>query len=97
MKIINATKIEDCFDGSVIYEYKVDTSWSEENIFKLETFGKLEYFPDFPRPFFRVIDKSGLNIKGVGGADTCRVIFPKKLKEFYKSKFEVFFNFNKIV
>ncbi|MBN1292968.1 MAG: hypothetical protein JXB48_14095 [Candidatus Latescibacteria bacterium] len=81
MKICNKIKVEDCFDGSSVFEYFFNSAWSKNEIYSLECMGHLEYFPEFPRPFFRVIQKGGLQIKGVEGDTKCRVILPKKNRE----------------
>ncbi len=92
MKIVSSQKIEDCFDGSVIYEYIFDVVWDYKKLLVFKHFGELEYYKDFPRPFFRILNSSGLNIKGVGGGNSCRVIFPKKDRIILKDSFESFFN-----
>ncbi len=91
MKILEVKKVEDCFDGSTIYGYSFDEKWTRETIFQLKAMGELDYFPDFPRPFFRVRGKDGLQIKGVEGEDNCRAIYPQKQKEVRKQEFENLF------
>lgn len=88
MIIVTGKLVEDCFDDSAIYGYEFETSWTCEAIQGLRDFGKLEYFADFPRPFFRVIGSSGLQIKGVEGETTCRVIYPRENKEVLRRQFE---------
>lgn len=88
MKIACSKKVEDCFDGSMVFSYEFDGSWTYEEICRLNKIGKLEYFPDFPRPFFRLIAETGLQIKGVQDEKSCTVIFPKTDKEVVKSGFE---------
>lgn len=86
MRITAKKKIEDCFDGSSIYIYWFDTRLTAVFIRSLDFLGELEYFPDFPRPFFRLHSKEGLQIKGVEGEDNCRVIFPGKGREVIERK-----------
>lgn len=88
MKIMEIKKIEDCFDGSSVYGYTFDEEWSREKIFRLGSLGMVEYFADFPRPFFRIRGENGLQIKGVDGETNCRIIFPQKRKEEIKTAFE---------
>ena len=91
MRIIKAEKIEDCFDGSRIFLYSFEDCWNEVEINKLQKLGKLEYFRDFPRPFFRLITKDGMQVKGVEGDVSCRVIFPSDEQNVIKQAFEEFF------
>lgn len=88
MRIKEIKKIEDCFDGSTVYGYTFDEQWTRESIFRLECIGKVEYFSEFPRPFFRVRGENGLQIKGVEGETNCRAIFPKTRKEVLMKAFE---------
>jgi len=91
MKIIGADKLEDCFDGSVVFGYRFDEAWERETIMRLKSLGEVDYFPDFPRPFFRLRSKSGLQVKGVEGESTCRVIYSNEGKEVEKQSFEGLF------
>ncbi len=88
MNILERKKIEDCFDGSSVYGYVFDTKWTRETIHELRSLGELEYFPDFPRPFFRLRGEGGLQVKGVEGENNCRVIFPRQKKEVVQENFE---------
>ncbi len=91
MRIVSSTKVEDCFDGSVVYEYEFDATWDEDAVKDLARFGELEYFSDFPRPLFRVRSAGGMFVKGVSGSNRCRVIFSRKGKEEQKAAFEEVF------
>lgn len=82
------TRLEDCFDGSSIFEYSVNGKVCEELIFFLGNFGKLDYFPEFPRPYFRVRIDNGSEIRGVYGETSFRITYCRKCKEVYKLFFE---------
>ena len=88
MKITGVDKVEDCFDGTSAVRYSFDQAWNEESILSLKCVGKLDYFPDFPRPFFRVIEPRGMQLKGIAGEDNCLAIFPKEGREAIKREFE---------
>lgn len=75
MKVIQQRKIEDCLDGSFIREFEFDQEISREFIDKLGQGHALEYFPKFPRPFFRIEKKNEYQIKGVLSNVTIKVIF----------------------
>jgi hypothetical protein len=88
VKIVQSRKVEDCFDGSSVYAYSFDEAWNRGTIASIQVFGKLEYYPDFPRPFFRVRGCNGLEVKGVEGERNCRVVFPRRERETIKRQFE---------
>ena len=88
MKIISCKKLEDCFDGNSVYGYQFEETWTKESITRLKELGKLDYFPDFPRPFFRLVGEKGLQLKGVQGNRSCQVIYPRKDKEVIKERLE---------
>lgn len=52
MKLVEIKKLEDCFDGSIIFEYSFDENVEETFMKMLGQTGKLDYYPDFRRPFF---------------------------------------------
>ena len=92
MKITQTTKVEDCFNGSSIYRYSFDAAWSRESLRLLSDIGKLSYYPDFPRPFFRVRNNGGMEVKGVEGEASCLVILPSKQQDESKQRFEAVFD-----
>ena len=91
MKIEKCEKMDDCFDGSMIYGYTFGETWTRDTIMSLGSLGEVDYFADFPRPFFRVRGEGGLQVKGVEGEPSCRVIFPKTNGEALKLEFERLF------
>lgn len=80
--------VEDCFDGSSIYEYSVKGTIGKELILFLGSLGALDYFPEFPRPFFRVRIDNGSEIKGVFGETRFRITYSRGSKEEFKVFFE---------
>ena len=91
MKIVEVRKLEDCFDGSTVYGYAFDEPWDLETIQGLSCLGKLDYFPDFPRPFFRLCGDRGFQVKGVEGELSCRVIYPRNGREVLENRFKQLF------
>ncbi len=77
MKVVKFDKIEDCFDGSQVKELFLDEPISKEFIRHLGVLGKLQYFPDFARPFFKVDSPSRFSVKGVEGNQTMRIVLYK--------------------
>jgi hypothetical protein len=75
MKVIETTVVEECLDGVVIREVLFDGKIGVDFISGLEKLGKLEYFPHFPKPFFRVRKSGKYIIKGVEGSETCQIFY----------------------
>ena len=88
MRIISKSKVEDCFDGSSVYRYWFAERWTRASIQELRALGELEYFADFPKPFFRVCSKNGMQFKGVEGESSCQVVYPRQDKEAICRGFE---------
>ncbi len=84
----SSKKIEDCFDGSRIFEYQFESEIDSVFITKLGRLGKLEYFKDFPRPFFRIITAKGNQFKGVEGEKSFKAIFTRSDLESGKEDLE---------
>ena len=76
MRVVESRKLEDCFDGSSVRLYRFDGPWTPAGIVGLKPLGKVEYFADLPRPFFRLRTPRGMFVQGICGEDTCRVILP---------------------
>jgi hypothetical protein len=77
MIVSKVKQVEDCFDGSFIKEFILSEPSSEDFMRKLAKGRMLDYYPDFPRPFFR-IEKGGVwVIKGVEGSESLRVMFSR--------------------
>jgi hypothetical protein len=67
--------VEDCFDGNFIKEFELDTPLNESVMRRLAREAKLRYYPDFPRPYFRIERRGACTIQGVIGKSTFRVTF----------------------
>jgi hypothetical protein len=80
--------LEDCFDGSAVLCYCFDAPWTREDILALGALGRLDYFPEFPRPYFRLQTGLGLQAQGVQGECTCRVVLPRLGREQARCAFE---------
>ena len=91
MKIASVQQVDNCLDGVNILEYGFNDAWDRENIGLLSTFGRLEYFADFPRPMFR-LTAPGIQVKGVQGEKYCRVIYSRELGGPAREKFEKVFS-----
>lgn len=76
MRVTRVEKLEDCFDGSLVFRWHLDGAWDRARILALAPLGRLDYFPDFPRPYFRLRTAHGAQMQGVEGDSACRVILP---------------------
>ena len=90
MRLLQSTRLEDCFDGSAVYRYRTDQPWTPEAIRSLARFGELDYFRDFPRPYFRVRSSHGLQMRGLEGECLCTVIFPRSGRDELQRSWEKF-------
>lgn len=88
MRIIETTIMEDCLKGTLTLLYHFDIPWTKHDILKLSLLGKLDYFEDFPRPYFRFQSSDDVQMKGVEGEFTCRVIYPAGDRERIHAEFE---------
>ncbi len=91
MRLLESTRLEDCFDGGAVYRYRTDQPWTREAIQSLTRFGELDYFGDFPRPYYRVRNSSGLQVRGLEGERTCTVVFPRLDRDQLQGSWKEFF------
>ena len=88
MKPINIKKLEDCLDGSINFSYSFNIKVGEILMRKLAEGGKLQYFPDFPKPFFKIVTAEGIHIKGIIGDDNFEVLYPRTGRDEKKRDFD---------
>jgi hypothetical protein len=83
MKHIDGRKVEDCFDGGLKYEYRLDGDIAETFMRQLAAGARLDFYPDFPKPFFWIFREDGLQIKGIPAVPTLRYNSPriKRMKQ----------------
>jgi len=81
MEILKIKFIEDCFDGSYKREFLLDTNITSSFIQKLDKYGKLQYYPKFARPFFKLDVGGKYSLKGVEGNRTTRITIYISLEE----------------
>ena len=88
MKILTIKEDTNCFDDSFIKEVIFDQPISKEFIDFLGEIGELQYFPDFPRPFFKVDCPERFILKGVEGSLKAQLILYRKNIESLQQYFE---------
>ena len=79
--VIAIRHIEDCFDGDFIKEYEIDTPLDRPIMERLAQEAVLKYYPDFPRPYFRIDKQDAYTIQGVIGKSTFRIVFSRSAPE----------------
>ena len=75
MKVRAMVEVEDCFEHSALWEVVLDAPLDAPAVQRLGSLGRLEYRPEFPRPFFRIHLSGGPCLKGVVGTPGFRVFF----------------------
>ena len=90
MKVLETRVVEECLDGVVIREVLFDGRIGANFIKSLEKLGTLEYFPHFPKPFFRVRKKGKYIIKGVEGNETCQIFYIDSSEEIQQLIYRTF-------
>ncbi len=65
--------IEDCFENSNIYDVALNMEITEDFVITLGKFGSLQYFPNFPKPFFKLRLENLFELKGIVGSYKFRV------------------------
>lgn len=88
MRLIEIRKLEDCFDGSVIFKYSFDGEVSEALMKRMGEKGRVQYFPEFPRPFFKIITPQSIQVRGIVGDRDFEAVYPQTGKWQRKEAFE---------
>ncbi|NPV02079.1 MAG: hypothetical protein HPY53_11935 [Brevinematales bacterium] len=74
MKIVKTESIEDCFKETLFIDAETDRPITRDFIRFLGTKGELQYYEDFPRPFFKLTVPSRYSLKGIEGSHSIRVL-----------------------
>jgi hypothetical protein len=74
-RVVAVTKLEECLDSSVVEEFQVMPPVSDSLMRALAAGGRLQHFPHFPRPYFRIDRPRHYVIQGIVGAERFRVTF----------------------
>jgi len=74
-KVIDVRHKEDCFDGGFVKEFELDVPLDEAVMYRLAEAADLQYFPDFPRPYFCIREVEIGTLQGVLGNSAFRVTF----------------------
>ena len=64
-----------CLKSAPVREYDLSEPVDERLMRSLAEGGRLQYFPSFPRPFFRIERPLAFTAQGIVGSPTLRVTF----------------------
>ena len=90
MKQVECKKVENCFSGTHVYEYRLPSKAREEFIKGFAALGSIKYHKNFPRPFFQATLTDGTTIKGIIADSVIKVSFPNSNPQESKASFEIF-------
>jgi len=74
-RIVSIRELDDCVDSAVVKEFTIAPVVDERLMRAMVDGGELQYFPNFPRPYFRIDKQRAYVIQGVVGNDHFRVTF----------------------
>lgn len=81
MQYYECKKVENCFAGTNVYEYRLLVKLDEEFIEEFRLTGEVRCYRSFPRPFFQVAFSGGTTVKGIINDNIIKVVFPNMLIE----------------
>jgi hypothetical protein len=74
-RLVAIRKLEGCIDSVVVKELEVDPPVCERVMRAMARDARLQFFPRFPRPYYRIERPSHYVIQGIVGAARFRVTF----------------------
>jgi len=75
VRITGVRELDNCLDGAPVKEYELDTKLTRGLMNVLAADSKLQFFPHFPKPYFRVDRRDAWVIQGIIGSRTLRITF----------------------
>jgi len=92
MKVLSLIPLDDCLGSTHSVRCHLDEPMTEEAMQLLAKDGRLQYFPHFPRPFFRVDHASHFIAQGVLGNDHFRLTYLKEYKTVVREALQEIFS-----
>ena len=77
MKIVAVREVEDCFDNTVSRDVVFDQVTDLEFIVSLGKIGRLRYYHNLAKPFWRLQVESLFTLKGIQRNNVARLVFKK--------------------
>lgn len=72
-RLLDLRELESCLSHTEAKEISLDEPVSVELMHRLASEGRLQYFPHFPRPYFRIDHPTAWLIQGIVGKPTLRI------------------------
>jgi hypothetical protein len=72
-RFVDLRELESCLSRTEAKEISIDEPVTEPLMRRLATAGRLQYFPHFPRPYFRIDHPTAWLIQGIVGSPRIRV------------------------
>ncbi len=88
MKLTGIRKRDDCVQTAAVFDYFLSAPVDEELVRALALNGRLDYFPEFSRPLFKIFCPDGIQIKGLIGDDNFQAVFPESTVSGLKAAFD---------
>lgn len=88
MQHYECKKVENCFGGTHVYEYRLGIKTAEEFLEGFKPLTSIKYYKKFPRPFFQAVFADGTTVKGVIADSVIKVSFPDSDALENKQNFE---------
>ncbi|MFP4528663.1 MAG: hypothetical protein ACLFQX_08950 [Candidatus Kapaibacterium sp.] len=77
MKVIGNKEIKGCLEGTNVRDWLLDGPITHEFIYYLGELGKLIYNDKLPKPFFKLIIRGKMTVKGAEGNQSIRLVLPE--------------------
>ena len=74
-RVVEVRELDDCLESTVVKEIRIDPPLDEGVMNAMGAGARLRFYPNFPKPYFRIERKRGYVIQGVIGKDSFRVTF----------------------
>jgi hypothetical protein len=78
IQVIAVRPLEDCLIESMNSEWELDQPLGREIMQRMAKGSRLQFYPDFPRPYFRIESPDGYVLQGVLGNTTFRATFSRQ-------------------
>jgi hypothetical protein len=74
VKIASAVEVERCLDGTSVMDVTFEFPVTKELIDAMRNIGSVQYYGDFPRPFYTLEVPAAFSLRGVEGSPSVRMI-----------------------
>ena len=73
VKTLEIRDLENCLDSAPVKEIELDEAITTPLMHRIAVDSRLQYFPHFPRPYFRIDRSDAWSIQGIIGNTILRV------------------------